>query len=385
MKASLKVPSAKLLSVLFSAIAVFLSCPESALSQTGTSTGSPLLQTEGTLETGDTVLSDDGSLYDVHTFEGRAGQTVIISLESTQFDTYLLLLSPRGDVIAQNDDVSQGNLNSAIAITLPETGTYQVIANSYDSTGRGNYRLTVRLGQPNDVTARSSAAPGAAQTPVEGVINGDQLVTINGIAWAADGWPFSKVLGIQRDSIDSTIVGRVVLDRHGIDSQPILGIRSPFAGPRPGRLVFVSLWSSNERGCAAELIIQIATTPEGAASDASLYIPTQMEMVINGQRITLPAASNVSGVGRAQTFRYTYSQYDTASETSVNYPGVAQMARHIFPISAEQARILREAPAEDIAVRVTLENRSPITIPIGDRTVERWSSVYSYNPACAPR
>ncbi|MGF1496987.1 MAG: hypothetical protein ACFB8W_09220, partial [Elainellaceae cyanobacterium] len=38
----------------------------------------PLLQVEGVLEPGDEVISDNGSLYDTYTFEGRAGQTVSI-------------------------------------------------------------------------------------------------------------------------------------------------------------------------------------------------------------------------------------------------------------------------------------------------------------------
>ncbi|WP_348250406.1 hypothetical protein [Leptolyngbya sp. NM2-A1] len=221
----------------------------------------------------------------------------------------------------------------------------------------------------------------------EGVINGDNLVTINGIPWAADGWRFSKVLEIQRDSIDSTVVGRVVLDRHGEDSQPILGIRSPFAAPRPGRAVLVSAWSSNNDGCSVELILQIATTPD-QVNNVNLITPTRLDMMINGQRITLNAVEDAPGVvDRSASFPYVYSttvNNQNNERVSVNLPGVWVMARHLFVIDADVARALSNAPAQDIPIRITLRNLSPVTIPIGENTVERWSRVYSYNPSCTP-
>jgi hypothetical protein len=106
-----------------------------------------LLERQGTLEEGDSVLASDGSLYDEYTFEGEAGQRVTISLSSTDFDTYLALLGPDGEVIAQNDDIVPGNLNSELTVTLPTTGTYIVIANSFDNTGRGRYTVVVTTGQ----------------------------------------------------------------------------------------------------------------------------------------------------------------------------------------------------------------------------------------------
>jgi hypothetical protein len=102
-----------------------------------------ILQGQGNLVAGGPVLND-GSLYNEHLFSGTAGQTVTITLESTAFDTYLILLGPNGDRIAENDDIGSGNLNSQIVVTLPTTGVYRIVANSYDETGRGSYTYTVR-------------------------------------------------------------------------------------------------------------------------------------------------------------------------------------------------------------------------------------------------
>jgi serine protease Do len=90
------------------------------------------------------VLQSDGSLYREYTFNGTEGQRVTITLESSDFDTYLILVGPDEQVVDQNDDVGPDNYNSEITATLPATGTYRVIANSYDSSGRGRFLLTVR-------------------------------------------------------------------------------------------------------------------------------------------------------------------------------------------------------------------------------------------------
>lgn len=103
-----------------------------------------ILATQGRLESGDSVLRDDQSLFDEYRFNGRSGQQVEILLTSSDFDTYLILAGPNGDSIEQNDDRSEGNTNSRIQITLPQTGSYSVLVNSYDATGRGAYELRVR-------------------------------------------------------------------------------------------------------------------------------------------------------------------------------------------------------------------------------------------------
>ncbi len=106
--------------------------------------GSLPLQIQGSLGANSQVLQSDRSLYQEHTFQGTAGQRITISLESREFDSYLILLDPDGKKIGENDDASSNTMNSALTVTLPSTGTYRIIANTYDSTGRGQYTLSVR-------------------------------------------------------------------------------------------------------------------------------------------------------------------------------------------------------------------------------------------------
>ncbi|MBD2580657.1 PPC domain-containing protein [Oscillatoria sp. FACHB-1406] len=103
----------------------------------------PILQVQGALEEGDNVLDEDKSLYDVHNFQGRAGQSVTISVDSTDFDTYVLIADDNGKVLEENDDLSEDNSNSRLTLTLPRDGTYHIIVNGYESKDRGRYNLTV--------------------------------------------------------------------------------------------------------------------------------------------------------------------------------------------------------------------------------------------------
>jgi len=103
-----------------------------------------ILRQEGILGSGASVLPSDGSLYQEYTFEGRAGQSVTINLASQDFDPYLALVDPNDQVVGENDDVSQSNPNAALTVSLRRTGTYKVIVNSYDKSGRGRYLLTIR-------------------------------------------------------------------------------------------------------------------------------------------------------------------------------------------------------------------------------------------------
>ncbi|HBK21904.1 MAG TPA: peptidase, partial [Planktothrix sp. UBA10369] len=103
-----------------------------------------LLEKQGELKEGDTVLASDQSLYDEYTFEGKEGQQITISLESSAFDTYVALFNSDNELLQEHDDISQTNSNSEITITLPKTGTYRVIVNAYDSKGKGKYLLKIK-------------------------------------------------------------------------------------------------------------------------------------------------------------------------------------------------------------------------------------------------
>jgi hypothetical protein len=92
------------------------------------------------------VLALDSTLYDEYTFEGTQGQTVVITVESTDFNTYLAIFNSQIELLGENDDVTQQNSNSELTVTLTKSGRYRVMVNASQPLpkGRGKYTLTVR-------------------------------------------------------------------------------------------------------------------------------------------------------------------------------------------------------------------------------------------------
>ena len=89
---------------------------------------------------------------DQYSFSGTAGQQIRIELSTPSnlnFDTYLYLIGPNGNVVAENDDIDLGDiLNSRIPnsdtgfFTLQETGAYRIEATTYDQNATTSYTLT---------------------------------------------------------------------------------------------------------------------------------------------------------------------------------------------------------------------------------------------------
>lgn len=102
-----------------------------------------VLQRNGTLGDGSNVLARDGSLFETFSFMGRAGQVVQITLSSNEFHPYLVIFAPDRKILKEDNGLPSGK-NAAITLRLPSTGTYRVVANAYDKSGRGTYRLVVR-------------------------------------------------------------------------------------------------------------------------------------------------------------------------------------------------------------------------------------------------
>ncbi len=113
--------------------------------------------TDGELEFGDQTL-DTGEYQDTYVFDGLAGQRVHVEMTSSDFDTFVGLLTPSGDLI-ENDDFEGSTSRSVVELDLTETGRYRVVATSYAAAEAGRYRVTVNM----------RAAP---STPVGGTFAG---------------------------------------------------------------------------------------------------------------------------------------------------------------------------------------------------------------------
>lgn len=95
----------------------------------------------GSLAFGDQTL-ETGEYHDIFTIDGTSGQKISISLSSTEFDPYLLLIAPSGEQF-DNDDFLAYSSNSEIVLTLPESGQYDVGVTSFEPGETGSYVLAI--------------------------------------------------------------------------------------------------------------------------------------------------------------------------------------------------------------------------------------------------
>ena len=96
----------------------------------------------GTLTDSDcTAPHRSGAKADLFSFAGRSGQSVTLTMTSSAFDTYLVLVGPSGSQVDANDDYD-GGVNSRIQTTLTSSGTYTIEATAFSDAGRGAYTLT---------------------------------------------------------------------------------------------------------------------------------------------------------------------------------------------------------------------------------------------------
>lgn len=95
----------------------------------------------GVLESGDSTL-DDGSYVDYYSVDLTAGQEAVFSLVSADFNTYLGVMNPSGEVLEldEQEDASR----SRITLNVEETGVWYIIVTSVSAGEEGNYLLSIK-------------------------------------------------------------------------------------------------------------------------------------------------------------------------------------------------------------------------------------------------
>ena len=116
--------------------------------ESGGGAGSIVSQTThiGTLETTDSRRSH-GEYFDRYTIEVVAGQRLTVYMRSSEFDTFLIMVSPARDRL-ENDDYDGSIEHSRIRIVAQESGEWEILATSFSPETSGEYELnlTVREG-----------------------------------------------------------------------------------------------------------------------------------------------------------------------------------------------------------------------------------------------
>ncbi len=113
----------------------------------------------GTLSQDDGQNFKDGSYLDLYTFSGVAGEELTLQLGSNDFDTFLSVFGPTGELYDWNDDdwdmvSSEYGYNSVLQLYLAESGRYTVVASGYSAWDLGSYRLLLESVERPGTSAR---------------------------------------------------------------------------------------------------------------------------------------------------------------------------------------------------------------------------------------
>lgn len=94
------------------------------------------------LKEGDAFYGDDELKYKLYSFEARAGETYVIEMNSSDFDSFVdaKALSAADTAYASDDD-GGGELNSKLEFTVATTGRQIIRAHSLSSDGLGSFTL----------------------------------------------------------------------------------------------------------------------------------------------------------------------------------------------------------------------------------------------------
>lgn len=127
----------------------------------------------GALSAADERIST-GEYVDTWTLTGRRGQTLTISMESTDLDAYLMVRGP-GDLAEDNDDdpAARGSTNARLTVTLPASGQMRIRPTSYRPGETGAYVLTVAEGEAADGAPQAFAADESGVLRVGAAVSGD--------------------------------------------------------------------------------------------------------------------------------------------------------------------------------------------------------------------
>ena len=99
---------------------------------------------EGELTANDSPR-DDGGVSRDYRVEAKAGQFLIVSMTSDDFDGHLTVFNPDRSKAVENDDRADGNLNPLAVVETAQDGVYTIRAGSLGSGDESTGRFTLKV------------------------------------------------------------------------------------------------------------------------------------------------------------------------------------------------------------------------------------------------
>ena len=141
------------------------------------------LDAQSTVRTGSLAASDprldSGEHFDEYTIDVPLGQELIVILSAVDFDPYLLVYDPAGE-LHENDDYADSPNVALVQQVAGSVGTWRIRATSYESDETGDYALVLTTRQ------RTDAGETDEQFAVQGDVPEDPAATIEGTLGEGD-------------------------------------------------------------------------------------------------------------------------------------------------------------------------------------------------------
>ena len=150
----------------------------------------------GSLSSGDEQLQS-GEFLDRYTLNASAGENIIVDLTSQQFDPYIILVTPNGEQI-ENDDWEGSLSHSRVETVASQGGAYEVIVTSFAPGETGSYALSMESGGSGSFSGGGYAGSFSGMSETGTLARGDE--TLEGGEFF-DVYPFTGSAG-QRLSIE---------------------------------------------------------------------------------------------------------------------------------------------------------------------------------------
>lgn len=224
---------------------------------------------DGLLEPGDEI-GGDGPFQDRWTVEARAGARLRVEMRSTDFDSYLLVLGPDGQVVGSDDDGLEGR-DAVVSLRATAGGTYTVLATSYgENPSIGAYRVSLSEETGLFADPGTAAAIAMGETKEGRLESGD----LSGTRGLEDRWTFTGRAGqvVRIDAISTTFdpyavirFGQTTLDSND-DGGDGNNARIMTVLPNNGTYtIVVSAYSENRTGGRYTLMLASTNTSVAAA------------------------------------------------------------------------------------------------------------------------
>jgi hypothetical protein len=237
----------------------------------------------GSLSPGDPTMMGQGP-FRVYRLDATAGQRLVLTLQSSDFDAFLSVLRPVGGIteMLASDDDSGGEMNARLRWVVPATGPYFVLAHALGANTSGRYTLRVEEAAPPRPATPQAISTGEArrgtltqQSPVLDNYGSDvfyDLYSIDGRAGQ------HLVITLDSDDFDAflefgPIIGNVVNVTHSDDDGGEgMNSRLRVTIPADGR------YGVNARPLSADVFGSYTITVREAAPAAPRHVETNRDL-----------------------------------------------------------------------------------------------------------